>query len=351
MLMAESDSSPRKTSKGRIVAASILGFLTVPFVVIAVAGRWATGTLLDTPAVTNKTEQILAEPAVVSAMGDFLGKELMQIYEENLDITESLPDSLQEQGKVIEDALRAELTDKATSLVGSGVVQATLTQLVGGFHSQMVGVLDDKPTAVETAVTLNLVPVATELMKGLQESGLLPKELAIPEIDLALAPKEQVAALSKALEIELPDEMGSVEVFSADEIENRNENVENARQAVSIARTIGWVAIAASIVLIIAIWFLAGSRRSAAVVIGSTLVTAGIVGIAFAGQIPALVAENIDDVLAREAVRVSIQTLGSGLSTTNVAVVVIGVLAIAAGTLGPSILSRVASRSGSSAKA
>lgn len=338
--------SPKKASRGRVVAASIVGFLTVPILVVAITGRWASGTLLDTSDVTKKTEQILAEPAVVSAMGDFLGEELMQIYDENVDIVESLPKELQEQGKVIEDALRKELTVKATSLVGSGMVQETLTQLVGGFHSQMVGVLEDDPQSAASAVTLNLVPVATELMKGLQDSGLLPDDLKIPEIDLTLAPEQQVDALSKALEIELPTEMGSVEVFSADDVAKRNDNVEDARKAVSTGQTVGWIALIASLVLIVCIWFLAGSRRAGSVIAGVTLAIAGIVGLVFARQIPGIVATNIDDDLAREAVRVSIQTLGSGLTTTNIVVTALGCVSIAAGTWGTSVIERVSARRG-----
>lgn len=336
--MKETPVHTKQTSKGRVVAASLLGVVSLPLVVVAITGRWATGTLLDTGAVSAKADKILAEPAVVSAMGDFLGKELMSLYEDNLDITSSLPAGLQEQGKVIEEALRAELTDKATSLVGSGAVQETLSQLVTGFHSQMVGVLDDSPQQAPSGVTLNLVPVATELMKGLQESGLLPEKLSIPAIDGNLPPKEQVAALSAALEVDLPDEMGSVEVFSAEEVASRSEDVENARQAVSTVRTVSWATLVGSLLLFVAIYFLSGSRRAATVIMGAVIALSGLAGVVFSSRVPDLVADGIDDVLAKEAVRVSIDDLGSGLRTTNVVVAVVGVLAVAGGIWGRSFL-------------
>lgn len=342
--MGEAEMSTKRLSKGRITAAALLGVVALPFVVVAITGRWATGTLLDTTAVSKKADQILAEPAVVSAMGDFLGEELMSLYEENVDITSSLPPGLQEQGKVIEEALKAELTDKATTLVGSGAVQDTLSRLVTGFHSQMVGVLDDSATSMGSGVTLNLVPVATELMKGLQESGLLPEKFTIPEIDQNLPPKEQVAALSKALEVELPDEMGSVEVFSAEEVATRSDDLENARQAVSTIKTVAWATLAGSLVLFLGIYFVSGSRRAAAVVIGAVLFASGLAGAIFSSRVPDLVADGIDDVLAKEAVRVSINDLGSGLRTTNVVIFIVGLVVVAAGIWGQTLVGAVRSR-------
>ena len=326
-----------------MIAATLLGVVSLPFAIVAITGRWATGTLLDTNAVSERADTILAEPAVVSAMGDFLGSELMSLYEDNLDITESLPPDLQKKGKVIKAALEAELTEKATSLVGSGTVQETLSQLVTGFHAQMVGVLDDAPATQGSGVTLNLVPVATELMKGLQESGLLPEKLEIPEIDQNLPPKDQVAALSKALEIDLPDEMGSVEVFSADEIATQSEDLQNARNAVSTARTVSWATLAASLVMFVGVYFLAGSRRAAAVIIGAVLTLAGVAGVVFSSRVPDLVANGIDDALAKEAVRVSINDLGSGLRTSNIVVAILGLLVIVGGIWGPTVVGAVRS--------
>lgn len=324
--------------------AVLLGILAVPAMVTAVAGRWASSTLLDNGKFADQTKTIIAEPAVVSAMGKFIGEELMQIYEDNLDFSSSLPESLQDEGRVVEEALKAELTEQATALVGSGPVQSTISQLVSAFHSQLVDVLEDKPSVGSQAVSLNLVPVVTELMKGLQEKGLLPKDLAIPVIEASLPPAAQVAALSDALGMELPDEMGSVEVFSAEDVADVNEDLRNARDAVTALRLISWIALGGAFLLIVSMWFLTGSRRLAGIFIGTTAALAGSTGLVIAGRLPGLVADAIDDELASEAVRVAITVLEGGLRTTNIVLVVVGVLSIVTAVSGRRILARFSSR-------
>lgn len=329
-----------RPSTWRIIGAAFLGLLMVPALLVAVTGRWVTGTVLDTGAVSERAQVILAEPAVVSAMGDFLGAELMGIYEENFDFSSALPPALQEEGKVIEAALEAELKAQATSLVGSGAVQELLGQLVTGFHSQMVEVVDEGGTAAK-AVTLNLVPVATELMKGLQDQGLLPGDLEIPVIDTALDPADQVAALSKALKIDLPEDMGSVEVFNAEEVAIESKELADARQAVSTVRTVAWVSLLVSFVLLVGIWFASGSRRTAGIIIGATMATSGSLGLVLSSRAPDLVADSIEDALAREALRVTVADLGSGLRATHAALAVVGVVVIASGIWGPALYARM----------
>lgn len=308
--------------------------------IVAVTGRWITGTVLDTDNISSRAEVILAEPAVVSAMGDFLGGELMSLYEDNTDVISSLPPALQEKGRIIEAALEAELKTQATTLVGSGAVQELLSQLITSFHSQMVAVIDDAGTTTEP-VTLNLVPVATELMRGLQDKGLLPGDLEIPVIDPTLEPADQVAALSTALKVDLPDEMGSVEVFSAEEVAAESKELADARRAVSTVRTIAWGSLVLSLLLLVGIWFLSGSRRAGAILVGVVGCIAGIAGLVTSSIVPTLVTDSIEDVLAKEAVSVTITELGSGLRLTNVFLLVVGLLTIALGIWGSSLSARI----------
>lgn len=323
--------------------AVLFGFLTVPVLVTAVAGRWASSTLLDNGKFADKTKTIIAEPAVVSAMGKFIGEELMQIYEDNLDFSSSLPESLQDEGKIIEEALKAELTEQATSLVGSGPVQSTISELVTVFHAQMVDVLEDKQSTEPQAVSLNLVPVVTELMNGLRENGLLPKDLTIPVIEPSLPPAAQVAALSDALGMELPAEMGSVEVFSAEDVANVNDDLRNARDAVTALRLISWIALGGALVLILSMWYLTGSRRLAGIFIGATVTLAGTMGLVIGGRLPGLVADAIDDEVASEAVRSAITVLEGGLRTTNIVLLVVGALSMVAAVSGRRVLGRFSS--------
>ena len=332
-----------RLSRARVSAAVVVAILSVPLVVVGIAGRWATGTLLDNSAVSSTTATILAEPAVVSAMGDFLGEELMSLYEENFDVSSKLPESLQDEGKVIKAALQEELKSQATTLVGSGAVQDLLSQLVTGFHSQLVSALEPDADAAPSGVTLNLVPVATELMRGLQDKGLLPGDMEIPVIDLELPPAAQVSALSEALKIELPEELGSVEVFSADEVATDSKELSDARRAVSTVKLVSWLALGVSAVLLVALWFIVGSRRAASIMIGAVLLAAGAVGLALAVRAPDLVASGIEDALAQEALRVTISDLGSGLRTSNVVTSLLGALIIAGALWGPAMSRRIRS--------
>lgn len=315
--------------------AVVLAILCVPLGVVGLAGRWATGTLLDNSAISSTAATTLAEPAVVSAMGDFLGEELMSLYEENLDVSSKLPASLQDEGKVIKAALQEELKSQATTLVGSGAVQELLSRLIAGFHAQLVTALEKDADSAPSGVTLNLVPVATELMRGLQDKGLLPGDMEIPVIDLELPPAAQVSALSEALKIELPEELGSVEVFSAEELATDSKELSDARRAVSTVKLGSWLALGVSALLLVAIWFIVGSRRAALTLIGAVLLVSGLLGLVLSARVPGLVAGNIEDSLAQDALRVTISVLGSGLRTTNMVTSLLGALIIAGALWGP----------------
>ncbi|MFM9083128.1 MAG: hypothetical protein ACKOQ7_04430 [Actinomycetota bacterium] len=98
--MSDSSTGPRepRLSRARVSEAVVVAILSVPLVVVGLAGRWATGTLLDNSAVSSTTATILAEPAVVSAMGDCLGEVLMSVSEENFAVSSKVPESLQDEG-------------------------------------------------------------------------------------------------------------------------------------------------------------------------------------------------------------------------------------------------------------
>lgn len=308
--MQSSETQPRE-SWSRNLLSVLLAVIAGLGILLSSFGIWAQRAFLDDSNFRESADLILKEPAVVASIGSYVTDETLKVLEVQDALGGLLPSQLEDVAPILAGALRGVVQQQVEKVIETDPVRNTMVSLAATSHEQFLNLLEKDDLSVgsvgvsEGSVTLNLVPVVTTVLQGLQDDELLPKALKIPDIDPSLSTDEQVAALSDALGVKLPAELGQVVLYESDAVANADSTVSNAQRALRIFNGALPVLIGATIVLCVLVVLAASNKKrgirnlSVAAMVAFAL---GLVGLNRAvAAVPELI-DNADDALATKAI-------------------------------------------------
>jgi hypothetical protein len=217
---------PRGRSRTRAIATVVLVVVSVVAFAAAVPGAWTRRTVLDTDRYVELSSEIAAQPAVQQR----LAVRLTDATFAALDVEERLATAL---GGVrtelaflagpITQAVRDQVRTRVEQLFASDAFQRLWADANRVAHTQILAVLDGDAETVQIqgdTVVLNTLPIVNEALKGLAglASELAGRSVEFPEITAETVPSEAVQRLESALGVDLPDDLGAIEVYDADEV-------------------------------------------------------------------------------------------------------------------------------------
>ena len=316
--MVVTDKQARE-SWARNLLSILLAVLAGLGILLSSLGIWAQRAFLDESNFRESADVILNEPAVVSSIGAYVTDETLKVLDVKDALGGLLPSQLVGVAPVLEGALREVVQQQVEKVISTEPVQKTMVSLVAMSHDQFLNLLEKDDLSVgsigvtEGSVTLNLVPVVTTVLQGLQDEKLLPKTLNIPDIDSSLSTEEQVAALSDALGVKLPAELGQVVLYESDAVATADSTVSNAQRALRIFYGGLKILIGVTLVLCLLVVLAASNRRRGLRNLAVAAVVAFSLGLVGMNRAVAAVPELIDDADAALATKSIMSVLTDSL--------------------------------------
>ncbi len=267
------------------------GWLVWAMIVLASAiaigasfNAWLNRELLDTDNWVEVSDEVLADPAVRSALSVYLVDELFSYVDVSAQLEDRLPDSLQVLAGPISQALRQPAIDGVDRLLASPKVMAAWSDANRLAHQSLVRILKDETrdgvSTTDGVVTIQLGTLVYDL--GTQ--------LGLP-----------TAVLDR-----IPPEAGTFIVADSDQLEA-------AQDAVKYVEVLSVVLLLLVIVLYVAAVFLASDRRAALRNVGIALSVSGLLVLLGRWFAINYVTDSIEKSDSIEAAARSIAIIGTGI--------------------------------------
>jgi hypothetical protein len=308
-------------------------------VLAAGLGVWVDRTLFDSDRFASAVGRVAEDPAVVQAMGTYLTEHALLLLDAEDRVAELLPGDLSRLAPVLVGALAGAAAQEVEELLASAPAQDLIVALAREAHAAVMALLEsdglfgDGVSIEEGTVTVNLLPLLDDVLRGIQSRGILPARVQVPTLADGGQPSEQVEELANALEVQLPPDFGQVVVYQSDRLAEGQSALANAQRAVALFKR-------ALVLLLVAVVVLVGLALLVSVNRWRTLAQLGL-GTALAMVLAVVVVRRvvsafIDEALHPDAQAVTRSFLGdltSGLRTLAWVLIAVGVVIAVVGFL------------------
>jgi hypothetical protein len=309
----------------------LLFVLTCLAATLSVVAVWAHQTVLARDRFVATVERVVTEPEVQAFAADRLASQVVVAADVQGRIAGLLPSEQAVLAVPITSAVERVLEERLANLLASPRAQNAFVTAAGATHRRLMNVLrgDSDFVSIEgTTVSIDLLPIAVEGLGQLQQIGLLPASVTLPDVSDPEARDAAIANLEERLGRDIPDDFALVTVADATRLAT-------AQQLVRAFDLIVIVLVVVTIVLAALTVVLARRRLRMVVALALGFVVALvlariIVRAILSGVASSAAASGSDDVL-----RLVIQDLTADLATWTWLLVVLGVVvAITAWALG-----------------
>ena len=218
--------SPLSRSRTRSVATVVLLVVSVVAFAAAVPGAWTRRTVLDTDRYVELGTEIAAQPEVQQRLAVRITDATFTALDVESRLAAALGDIRSELTFLagpITQAVHDQVQTRVEQLLASDTFQQLWAEANRIAHTQILAVLDGDSQTVALqgdTVVLNTLPIVNEALKGLTglASELVGRPVQLPEITSETVPSEAVQRIEAALGVDLPDDLGAIEVYDADQV-------------------------------------------------------------------------------------------------------------------------------------
>jgi hypothetical protein len=246
-------------ARARAVGVTVLVVLACLSLTMATVAFWANRTLLDTDGWVATVGPLAGEPAITAALQPRITDEVFNLIPAQDALTEALPDQVAFLAVPLSSAIRSFVDDQVGAFLNSSTFETLWTDANRIAHEQVLALLrgDDSDVVIEgDTVTLNLLPTINAVLGEISSaaSGLLGRDVTLPQLSSGEVPAVARAKLSQELGIQLPSNLGAIPVYQGDE-------VAAAQQAVLLFDNLRVFLIIATPLLIVGALWLSRNRR------------------------------------------------------------------------------------------
>jgi hypothetical protein len=322
----------------RRILAIVLVVLASIMLLLSAVAVWSKRTLLDTNRFGGIVEDVVADPEVANAVATRVSDEATQLLVDSGRIQSLLPSQLDRLEPVIIGALGSFVEEQTARLLETEEVQQLFVRAAERAHSAALrllegdGLLDSSALTVQDGtVTLNLIPIVQQTLLRLQERGVIPADVDLPEVGEEVTVPEQVASLASSLGVQLDDDFGQITVYHSDRLADAQTTVAEAQRALAIfQRAVVLIVIVALVLIALALIVSTNRWRTLAQLgIGAVLV------MVLAFVIVNRVVDNVPQAIGAPGARAATATLlESATAGLRRGLALIAVLGIAAAIVG-----------------
>jgi len=262
--------------------------LAVLFLATGSIGYWAARTALDNDVFVTRVGPLASDPAVQTALADWLTQEVLTLVDVEGYLKQSLPPPADLLAKPLSAAVEDFVNKAVRDVLASDQFAELWQRVTGDAHRAFVLAASGNDSNVSTddqgRVVVNLIPVIGEVFESLTGASpdLVSRVTGTLENLASDPPAQAIEALENATGITLPKDFGVVVIDDGGALETVRTIVEATRVAV-VALIVGFVVCTAAAVA------LARPRRRT----GVQLLGAFAVTLAFVRQMAILVDERL----------------------------------------------------------
>jgi hypothetical protein len=266
----------------------VLSVLAVLFLATGSIGYWAARTALDNDVFVTRVGPLASDPAVQTALADWLTQEVLTLVDVEGYLKQSLPPPADLLAKPLSAAVEDFVNKAVRDVLASDQFAELWQRVTGDAHRAFVLAASGNDSNVSTddqgRVVVNLIPVIGEVFESLTGASpdLVSRVTGTLENLASDPPAQAIEALENATGITLPKDFGVVVIDDGGALETVRTIVEATRVAV-VALIVGFVVCTAAAVA------LARPRRRT----GVQLLGAFAVTLAFVRQMAILVDERL----------------------------------------------------------
>ncbi len=249
--------APRARRRRSILAGVVLVLACLSILVTTVA-VWTHQVAFNTDRFTALVTDVVADPAVIDPLSARISQQVVDAVGVQARIEARLPDAAKPLAAPLTVAIRDAIDKRLQIALSNPKVQAALLKSVSFTHAQLMRVLRGDPENVNIVngyVTIDVFPLVGAALGQLQEIGLIPADVQLPDLTTPEEPGVLAQRVASILGITLPADFGTIQLMPADKILA-------ARTAVKAFDIIVIVLIILSVVLVaLALWLAQRRRR------------------------------------------------------------------------------------------
>jgi hypothetical protein len=190
-------------------------------IVLATVGIWVHQVALNTDRFTALVTQVVADPAVVEPIAGRVSQQVVTALDIETRIGEILPGPAAVLAGPMTNAVQDAIDQRLQKALANPDVQDGLIKTLRFSHERVVAFLRGETEAISIVdgyVQLSLYPIVGAALEQLQQIGLIPADVVLPD----LTSSDTTAALSDRLEaavgVTLPADFGTVQLMQADRL-------------------------------------------------------------------------------------------------------------------------------------
>ncbi len=234
------------------VFAILFGVLASIVFVVASMTAWFHQTVLSTDRFVGVVTNVTSDPVVIDRISTQLADQVVARLTIQQRIETLLPDRLDRLAIPVTEAIRERIAEAADQLLTDERVQGGLDSTLTLLHTRLVALLRgdaENAQIVNGTLTIDLLGVVRELLTQLQADGVLPSDVALPDLGLVNDRDALIAQLNTALNAQLPPDFGQIQIADATGLQRASTLVQQADVAV-----VGLV-VAALLLILLAVFF------------------------------------------------------------------------------------------------
>ena len=283
---------------------------------------WANRTLLTTDGWVETIGPLGGDPAVTAALRPRITEAVFAAIPAEELIADALPEDRAFLAAPLSSAVQSFVDDQVGAFLDSSAFETLWTDANRIAHEQVLALLRGQDTDVVVegdTVTLNLLPTINAVLGEISSaaSGLLGRDVTLPQLSSGEVPEVARAKLSQELGVQLPADLGAIPVYQGDE-------VATAQQAVLVFDNLRVVLLIATPLLIVGALWLSRHRRRTLI----QLATGSVLLLVIVRRLTMRATEAVVDlppqVAGQRAARVVADQLLDGLFYATGAVIVVG---------------------------
>jgi hypothetical protein len=248
---------PRARRRRSILAGIVLILACLSILVTTVA-IWTHQVALNTDRFTALVTDVVADPAVIDPISARISQQVVDAVGVQARIEARLPDAVKGLAAPLTVAIRDGIDRRLQIALANPRIQAALLKSVSFTHAQVVRMLRGDPENINVVngyITLDVFPLIGDALAQLQEEGLIPSGIQLPDLSSPEAPGALAQRLGSVLGITPPEGFGTIQLMPADKILA-------ARGAVQAFDLIVIALVILSVVLVaLALWLAERRRR------------------------------------------------------------------------------------------
>jgi len=299
-----------KPSRRRDVLMAILGVITCVAITLSATTVWVHQVALNTDRYVSVVTRVATNPEVVDEVSGRLADQVVEQFD--------IP-------RLVKPLIRNWIQEQIATFMGTDVFRNSWAAANRAAHTALVRVLrgDSVLDSSDGNLSISVLPVILVGLQRLQEVGLLPDDLDLPDPSDPGAAAAVREVLADRLGIDLPPDFGDVPLIKLSRLET-------ARQVVRIFDIVAVVSVLLAVALVSLTIWLARNRRRAVVLLGLGAAVSVLLAMALVNLIGGAVADALGADGARNTLTALLNAVLGNLVLALGVVLVIGIGAAAA---------------------